>query len=53
MTDETSGATESVPPERQPGDPQEDPTHEQETDSKDADAEAEEDRIDAAPREVP
>lgn len=53
MSDETTGGAPSVPPEREPGDPEEDATHEQGVDAKEADAAAEEERVDAAPREVP
>lgn len=41
-----------VPPEREPGDPVED-RDDTSVEPKDAQAEGEEDRVDAAPREVP
>ena len=52
MTESTEPAR-PVPPDQQPGDPELEEDREQATDAKDADAEAEEARVDAAPREVP
>ena len=48
----SSGAP-PVPPERQPGDPAEDAPDDLDEGIKESEAEAEEDRVDAAPREAP
>ena len=52
MTESTE-STRPVPPDQQPGDPELEDERDETTSAKDADAEAEEARVDAAPREVP